>query len=135
MPDQKKIFLAKQFYSGVDQGNQHCSLQEVWECTSFEIYKGWWFSRKFINRHAETWNKMSYRMMIQDVQEDIWKENIYMVQYASFGYFCSSLQNFQNFDLALIYYVIHHRSSYISINSCNTLDIYIMRCFLQVFST
>ena len=57
-----------------------------------------------------------------------------MVQYARFGNFCSNLRTFQNFDSAVIFNGIHYRSSYLSITSCNTLYIYRMRCFLQVFS-
>ena len=52
---------------------------------------------------------------------------IYMVQYASFGNFYSNYGNFQNFDFALIFIVMHYTSSYISINSRNTLDNYRMR--------
>ena len=81
-------------------------------------------------------------MQITFFRCNLWRLNIsqdniqelYMVQYASFGNFCSNLRNFQNFDSAVIFNVMHYRSSYISINSCNTLDIYRMRCFLQVFS-
>ena len=51
----------------------------------------------------------------------------YMVQYASFGNFYSNSGNFQNFDFALIFIVMHHTSSYISIDSCNTLGSYRMR--------
>ena len=50
-----------------------------------------------------------------------------MVQYASFGNFYSNYGNFQNFDFALIFIVMHYTSSYISINSRNTLDNYRMR--------
>ena len=53
--------------------------------------------------------------------------HIYMVQYASFGNFYSNYGNFQNFDFALIFIVMHYTSSYISINSRNTLDNYRMR--------
>ena len=59
---------------------------------------------------------------------------IYMVQYASFGNFYSNYGNFQNFDFALILIVMHHTSSYISINSRNTLGNYRMRSFLLGFS-
>ena len=57
-----------------------------------------------------------------------------MVQYASFGNFYSNYGNFQNFDFALIFIVMHHTRSYISINSRNTLDIYRMRSFGPCFS-
>ena len=56
-----------------------------------------------------------------------WIKIIYMVQYASFGNFYSNYGNFQNFDFALIFIVMHYTSSYISINSRNTLDNYRMR--------
>ena len=52
-----------------------------------------------------------------------------MVQYASFGNFNSNSRNIQNFDLALIFIVMHHTSSYVSINSCNILDSYRMSSF------
>ena len=52
---------------------------------------------------------------------------ICMVQYASFGNFYSNYGNFQNFDFAFIFIVMHYTSSYISINSRNTLDNYRMR--------
>ena len=58
---------------------------------------------------------------------------VYMVQYASFGHFYLKLWNFQNFDFALIFIVMHPTSSYISINSRNTLDIYRMRLFCPCF--
>ena len=58
----------------------------------------------------------------------IWQSEIYcfikimyVVQYASFVNFCSISQNFHNFDLAAIFIVMHYLSSYISVNSCNTL--------------
>ena len=57
-----------------------------------------------------------------------------MVQYASFGNFYSNYGNFQNFDFALIFIVMQHTSSYISINSRNTLDTYRMRSFCPCFS-
>ena len=57
-----------------------------------------------------------------------------MVQYASFGNFYSNYRNFQNFDFALIFIVMHHTSSYISINSRNTLGSYRMRSFPPGFS-
>ena len=58
-----------------------------------------------------------------------WTIYIYMVQYASFGNFNSNSRNFQNFDFALIFIVMHHKSSYISINSRNTLGSYRMKSF------
>ena len=58
----------------------------------------------------------------------------YIVQYASFEKFCSKTQNFQNFDLAVIFIVMHHMSSYITVNSRKTLGIDRMRCFLPFFS-
>ena len=47
---------------------------------------------------------------------------IYMVQYASFGNFYSNSRNFQNFDFALNFILMHQTSSYISINSHKTLE-------------
>ena len=70
----------------------------------------------------------------------IWQSEIYcfikimyVVQYASFVNFCSISQNFHNFDLAAIFIVMHHMSSYIYINSRKTLGSYRMSCFLRVF--
>ena len=57
-----------------------------------------------------------------------------MVQYASFGNFYSNYGNFQNFDVALICIVMHHTSSYLSINSRNALGNYRMRSFPPYFS-
>ena len=48
-------------------------------------------------------------------------ECLYMVQYASFGNFCSNMQNFQNVELAVIFIAMHYMSSYISLNSGKTL--------------
>ena len=56
-----------------------------------------------------------------------------MVLYASFGNFCSNSRNFQNFDSPVIFNIILYKSSYISINSCNTLGIYRMRYFFFKF--
>ena len=53
--------------------------------------------------------------------------------YASFENFHSSSRNIQNFDMALIFIVMHHMSSYISINSRNTLDSCRMGFFLPFF--
>ena len=49
---------------------------------------------------------------------------------------CSKLaytRNIQNFDMALVFIVMHHMSSYVSINSRNTLDSGRMRSFLPGF--
>ena len=56
-----------------------------------------------------------------------------MIQYASFGNFNSNSRNIQNFDLALIFIVMPHTSSYVSINSRNTLDSYRMNSFFPGF--
>ena len=54
---------------------------------------------------------------------------IYMVQYASFRKFCSNTQNFQNFDLVVLFIVMHHMCFYISINSRKILGSYRMWFF------
>ena len=59
---------------------------------------------------------------------------IYMVQYASFRKFCSNTQNFQNFDLVVLFIVMHHMCFYISINSRKILWSYRMRGFFPFFS-
>ena len=55
---------------------------------------------------------------------------VYMVKYSIFGYFCSDLRNFHYLYVALIFIVMHHRSSFISIDSCYTLGSYTIRCLL-----
>ena len=52
-----------------------------------------------------------------------------MVHYASFGNICSIMQTFCNFDLSVIFIVMHHMSSYI----CKTLGSYRVSCFLPGF--
>ena len=66
------------------------------------------------------------------LRNQIWT-HIYMVQYASFGNFNSNYGNIQNFDTALIFIVMHHTNSYISINSRNTLGNHRMMSFLPGF--
>ena len=47
--------------------------------------------------------------------------------------FHSNSKNIQNFGMALIFFLMHSMSSYISTNACKTQGSYRMRCFLQVF--
>ena len=72
-----------------------------------------WFRRNLTNKHL----------------------NVFFETPCSFGNFYSNYGNFQNFDFALIFIIMHHTSSYISINSRNTLDNFRMRCFFLFSSS